>query len=259
MRKILSLLVAGLLLVGIAPPAAAYSPDTHHLAGKPISGYGFPQYGTPSSCHGTIYGRVDGHMVLFAPLHCLKNYGDPGSVVVGPDGHRIGITGPHYIGNAVNTATDLSWVWLDDGNWPAANLNKVYVGDTAKYNYREAPSGDVTCSDLDGRSDLLKTGYWTTKSDGYGPWNGSVSSIDYAGVGCDIHTTYSLFLGPANIPSGAPLWDQTYGEFIGEAKGWYSNQQLISYSHWRSPIRNLRDYYGHDDTFFCANSSCVNT
>jgi hypothetical protein len=238
-------LVFALAALGVgATPALAGDPT--NVAGRPFNGIGF---GSGSSCHGTIYGRVNGVMVLFYAHHC-KPIG--GTAVPGANGTTIGYTAHDF---TQMSDQDMGYIILTASSIPS-DPNKVYFGPSSWQNDKKIPSANVTCGDFNYGPKDVKTGYRSTFSTGHGPYQETIVSVDQSGIGCLIDTGLDRDSGPYNIPSGAPFKDDIYQEFIGVATDAGGIGGAIRMNHWRGAIKDLQDYYGADDTFFCANDAC---
>jgi hypothetical protein len=246
-KKLLSMATALVLLLSFTA-APVFAADTSSLAGKPINGDGF---GTGSTCHGTIYGRWNGTMVLFIPYHCSGGTG-LAKVWYGPSGQRIGITGPTVSG-VTGSTTDMAWIVLDAGDYPTSLRNRIFVGSSSFYNTQAVPGAAESCANIN-YYDTYKVGYWPTSTTSQGPWNGTIAGVSNNSTGCDITTTHDNNLGTNNIPSGAPLWNYTDSAFIGDAKSRDGNNRTV-FASWRQAMINLRAIYG-TDTYFCADSDC---
>jgi hypothetical protein len=242
-KRALSAVLTALMLLSVAGPALAAGPDETNYAGRPMSG------DWDTSCHTTIYGKVNNRPVLFYPHHCQEG----GNVIMtGSLGTRLGVTARTTQGAGVS---DMGWIWLDEGVWPNTP-NRVFIGGTSFYNTKKHPGASVGCDNVDGNS--VRSGYHDTLSTPQGPWWGTVDWVNnFSGVGCQVITTIPWNNGNRTIPSGAALVDWNAGEFIGDGWG-HINQggiEYTTYGVWRGAIRYVDDLWV-GGAFFCDDAAC---
>lgn len=268
----LAMLLCGSLFIGVQS-ALAY--DHTNYAGRadtcsrlqPACGGTYD-----SSCHWTIYGKVNGSDVLFGPNHCFGNntvaWG-PGQPVYNGAGVRLG-----FIASAPSMAVnaDMTWMWLDTGQKPF-DKNEIMVNGGSWSISQKIPNSSLTCANLVNNTptsplydDFFKVSYWTETYGYEGPFYGQQSlsypSINYGNGRCLIATDTPFDAGSRHVPSGAPWLDSTIGGsgFLGVSTDCTNPSctfpAYIRFNSWRQAIIDLNNFYA-GGAWFCANDACT--
>ena len=271
--SLIVLFLASRLAIGV-PSAMAY--DHSNYAGHTTCLNIFPCDGDyDSSCHWTIYGRVDNRNVLFGPYHCFGSSTgqvQSGGPIYNRDGVRLGVVA---YPQTSQIAADMGWMWLDAGQVPF-DKNEIPINGGSWSISQKYPNSTLTCANLlQGASGPLgthtmKASYW----DGVyqGPFSGTINSTGSAGDGsghCVINTSVPFFSGTRHIPSGAPWLDASIGGsgFLGGTTDCDPSHPscgigaTMRFNSWRQAILDLNAYWQNHGTatgaWFCANDSCT--
>jgi hypothetical protein len=263
----LSLLLLGSLFIGVAP-VAAY--DHTNYAGRADTCPRTDRYcggSFESSCHWTIYGKVNNEDVLFGPAHCFNDdtvrWG-PGQPVYNGSGVRLGVIA---VAPSIVLAADMTWMWLDTGQKPFDKNEIPYRGGSWSIS-QKIPNSSLTCTNLlQGlpQNHTMRVSYWTS-IDGYeGPYSGNdiaTGSEDHGSGNCLIRNSVNWELGAKWIPSGAPWLDITIGGsgFLGTTTQCYiacTAGADMMFNSWRQAIIDLNAYSTSGGAWFCANDACT--
>lgn len=244
----MALSVAALLSVS----GSAFAADNTNLAGRPIDG------SADSSCQGTVYGRVDGVMVLWTANHCNEGVGNP---VYNADGNVIGL----WMSKTIGAPWDLAAISLYPGFYPPDNRNLIYKGNGTWWsNGYKMPVTGLSCNNLEDtftyHSNLTVYQSWQpylTASNSYrtGKMPGYYTHPD--STHCEVMTTIPNVAAPGKA-SGSPFFVATYGASVAGVATRLGPDGL-NFTPWYSGIRAYDAWNksnGGSGAFFCSNSAC---
>lgn len=284
-RRMAALVAAFALLLTVTGPVSAY--DHTNLAGNVISGRGTSVAtdpdGSVSGCMGTIYGKVNGNLVLFTARHC-NQYPYNDHKVQAPNGTTLGTWAANY-GSSTNFNNigqyDMTFITLWVGQRPYIK-NQIYRGNVAGDDFwtiddAMPPTSMLVSNNLEGKTIYRmqqEVGLYSTKPFVTGQTTVAQSATGAANLETNIVSNNCNRV--TGIDSGAPfMMYMGVGNYqllgtgtatVGPVCWWAGDIPVLKYdiaTNWAQAIRDLNFWVlanygeGSGGAYFCYDANCT--